>query len=490
MAIFDARLIGPNEGELAGTLGKAMKAANRENRDQPNQMARDAAFWGRFAQDVLGKEREGRRRSCNGGRTIPEVIAAWWTDPAGRKHVRIIGRTRRSRRGYGRGELRGEVELRGLPPWWHVYPEAVLGVRGAKDDERFIAVCRCGAIGSPESLGWMGNTCGPCFDRNADGGAVAGGFGQFGEWSAYLARFCFTPDGRLIGPDLSGTVRTVDRADGSAATGKRKLGTHIVAMVTGADGTLLAMSDGAVYRWRDTEGDVERVLNARQPWGRVALAPDGSRLTLLSYQQTFTADLTANRPQYARHSGLEGFQILRYAPDGRLLGAAFNGDVKVVDVVRGTSEMVRGDTFADLPSGYAAPTEFVLSPDGSAALVRRQSYHPSRTVFRHIPLAGGPTVDLKVPDWHQPTTFVYTPDGRHAVTAETQSGWVGFWDVSNGKSLGFVRAVLEDQAWRGGQVEFAPDGRAVAVGYSTGHHEHGSTIAVWSWPEVMNAAGA
>src|SRR5688572_22567257 len=146
MAIFDGRVIDPDEEELARVLGRAMTSANRENRYHDNRMTRDAAFWGRFARDVLRGGPEGRRRSCKGGRAVPEVIAGWWTDPAGRKHVRVVGRTRLK---YTR--LRGEVEMRALPPWWHVYPEAVLGVRGTKEGERYLAVCRCGAVGTPET---------------------------------------------------------------------------------------------------------------------------------------------------------------------------------------------------------------------------------------------------------------------------------------------------------------------------------------------------
>src|SRR5690242_10293358 len=117
MAVFDSRLVAPGEAELVDALRKAMKVANRENRYQTNRMTRDSAFWGRFAQDVLRSSPQGRRRSCKGGRAVPEVVAGWWTDPAGRKHVRIVGRTRLT---YSR--LRGEVEMRSLPPWWHVYP--------------------------------------------------------------------------------------------------------------------------------------------------------------------------------------------------------------------------------------------------------------------------------------------------------------------------------------------------------------------------------
>lgn len=487
MAVFDGRLIDPDERTLAGALGKAMVAANRENRLQSNRMSRDAAFWGRFARDVLRSGREGRRRSCKGGRAVPEVVAGWWTDPAGRKHVRVIGRTRSY---YSR--TRSETELRALPPWWQVYPEAVLGVRGATDGgERYIAACRCGAIGTPESLGWMGDRCGPCFDRIADGGVPAGGFGHFSGWSAHLSRFAFTADGRrLIGQGLSGAFRTVDRADQTAVVGKKRLSNHVSDIACGPGGPVVALHDGSVYRWSDAGADLALVLRPRPVWGRVALAPNASRLALLAYQQALTADLTVPRPLYARHQALEGFSLLRYTPDGsRLLGLTFTGEMKEVNVARGTSVPVRAGAFGDLPGGYAPSTEFALSHDGSAALVRRQAYNPHRVLVRHVPLAGGPTVDLKTPDWHQPSSLAYSADGRHAVTAETESGWVGFWDVASGRSLGFVRAVLEDQVWRGGQVAFAPDGSALAVSYSTGHQQHGSTVAVWPWPEVLQAAG-
>ena len=35
----------------------------------------------------------------------------------------------------------------------------------------------------------------------------------------------------------------------------------------------------------------------------------------------------------------------------------------------------------------------------------------------------------------------------------------------------------------------ALDGRALAVSYSSGYGGHGSTVAVWPWPDVLTAAG-
>lgn len=489
MAVFDSRLVAPTEAELVAALRKAMKSANRENRYHANRITRDAAFWGRFAQDVLRGGSEGRRRSCKGGRAVPEVVAGWWTDPAGRKHVRVIGRTR-----VAYSQLRGEVEMRSLPPWWHVYPEAVLGVRGKKEGERYLAVCRCGAVGSPETLGWMGDTCGPCFDRRAEGGTASGGFGQFAGWSPGLARFCFSADGRhLVGQDLGNYFRRVSREDGSAAASARKSYNHVIAAASNAAGTTLVMQDGSVYRWGEGAEDIRPLIANRRPfWGRAALAPDGSRVALLGYQQAFNADLTAEQPRYAPCDTPEGLYALQYAPDGsRLLGVTFGGELHSVKPQTMRADVIRGDAFADLPGGYGPPIDMAQARDGSSVLISRQRSYPYRVTVRHVPLrAGAGIVTLDVPEWHRPTTLAYSPDGRHAVTAEGENGWVGFFGVATGKCLGFVRAVLEGNAWRSGQIEFSADGRALAVSYSAGHyaHGHGSTVAVWPWPDVLQAA--
>jgi hypothetical protein len=487
MAIFDGRLIDPSEKELARALGKAMRSANTENKRQANRMTRDADFWGRFARDVLRGGAEGRRRSCKGGRDVPEVITGWWTDPAGRKHVRIVGRTRQR---YAR--LRKETELRGLPPWWHVYPEAVLGVRGTKEGERYLAVCRCGAVGSPEALGWMGDTCGPCFDRRAEGGTPSGGFGQFGDWLPNLTRFAFTEDGcHLVGQAFKGAFWKVNRDDGTAVTAKRRSYSAVVATGRNAAGIVLGMQDGSVFRWRADRDEVEPVLAAQQRWGRVAVAPDGSRVALVSYQYAGTADLTADQPKYTQVTPTEYIFAFQFVPNGsRLLAATNQNEICAVHPDTMASTVLRRDAFDGLPNGYGPPVDLVVSNDGASVLVRRDSYSSrNRVTVRHVPLPTGKVVELRVPDWHRPTTMAYSPDGRHAVTAEADSGWVGFWEIASGKSLGFVRAVLEDKAWRSGQIEFAPDGRAVAVSYNSGYGANGSTIAVWPWPDVLAAAG-
>ncbi|MCI0702819.1 MAG: WD40 repeat domain-containing protein [Planctomycetia bacterium] len=491
MAIFDARLIDPTESQLASTLRKAMNSANRQNKNQPNRMERDLEFWGRFARDVLRSEPEGRRRSCKGGRAVPEVIAGWWTDPANRKHVRVLGRTRPQYSRYY-SPIRREGELRTLPPWWHVYPEGVLGVRSKKEGEQFLAVCRCGAVGSPESLGWMGDSCGPCFDRRAEGGTAAGGFGQFGGWSPGMSRFAFTTDGQnLVGQNRSGAFCCVSRADGTTTTSKRKTFNHIAAVATNESGTLLVLQEGTVLRWPVGGTDIEQVLAGRQQmWGQVALVPNsGSHVAVLSYDQSYTADLTEAKPHYESHARTEVFTTVQYAPDGsRLLAATYTGELRAVNPDTMTSEVIRRDAFDGMPAHLGPALDLIVSPDGGAVLVRRESYYPRRVSVRHIPLPTGTVTELRLPDWHRPTSQAFTPDGRHAVTAEAEGGWIGFWELPSGKSLGFVRAVLEEQSSRSGQIMFSPDASTIAVLYNSVDYLHGATIAVWPWPDMLQAA--
>lgn len=491
MANFDERLIDPDEKRLARALGKAMTAANRELKrghrgtGRANSMERDAAFWGRFARDVLKGGAEGRRRSCKGGTAVPEVVTGWWTDPAGRKHVRVIGRTRQRWT-----RLRGEVEMRSLPPWWHVYPEAVLGVRGKKDGERYLAVCRCGAVGAPEALGWMGDSCGPCFDRRAEGGAVSGGFGQFAGWAAHMPRFAFARDTRaLVGQNLAGAYWKVDRDTGAAVVGKRRGLAQFADVATDAGGLTILANGGSVYRWRDGEPDVENLIGGRGQWCRSSsISPDGTRAVLVSYRESWTADLTAAKPKWVHGPTPDTLFAFRYAPDGRLLATSNGGAVCAVEPETMGFEVLRSDAYDGTTWSGPAPG-LVVAPDGAAVLLLRTSYARRGTSVRHVPLTGGKVVEMRVPDWHRASSLAYSPDGRFAVTAEAESGWVGFFEVASGKAVGFVRAVMEDTAWRSGHLEFAPDGTAVAVSYN-GAYDHGATVAVWPWPDAMLAAGA
>ena len=487
--IVDVRSIDPTKKQLAATLRRAHNAANRQVGVRNPKLERDAAFWDRFAHDCL-REPAGRRRSCKGGPQIPEVIAGWWTDPAGRKHVRVIGRTR----GYST-RARGEGELRSLPPWWQVYPESVLSVRRADGGETFLACCRCGAVGSPESLGWMGDTCGPCFDRKADGGVPAGGFGHFPGWAAWQARVGFTGDGRLVGQASTNKFRIVNRADGSAVLGKSISG-PLVAHAARPDAVLLGTSGGTLYRWAESENTPVKWLTQPRQYGQLVLDPGGQRAVVLTGEAGYTADLTAPEPRYERADRTQHGSAFRFTPAGdRILGITQAQELVAIDPVTLEATVLRANLFAGL-TRYGSAREMAVAPDGSAVAVVRETYTASVAhAVRVVWVAGrdggqepGRTVDLPLPVWYRPHAAAFAPDGKHLATMDAQTGWVGFWKLPTGKSLGFVRAVPEDPGWRGGQVLWSPDGRALAVLCLGLFQGRGSTVAVWPWPVVMSAA--
>src|SRR5262249_58585963 len=92
------------------------------------------------------------------------VVLAWWTDRAGRKHHRVVGRHGSFNRPMLENLLLPFGEAR--PPLWFVYPDHVFLKRHA--GQRVAqAICACGAHGTPEELGWMGPSCDSCHDRGA-----------------------------------------------------------------------------------------------------------------------------------------------------------------------------------------------------------------------------------------------------------------------------------------------------------------------------------
>jgi hypothetical protein len=96
--------------------------------------------------------------------------AAWWSDVLGRKHWLLEATKERDLKSIGRladplGRGNGLIE--DAQPLEYLAPLLSVGYRG--QPPQLVVVCRCGYAGSPESLAWMGNMCGPCFDREQDG---------------------------------------------------------------------------------------------------------------------------------------------------------------------------------------------------------------------------------------------------------------------------------------------------------------------------------
>lgn len=493
----DVRLIDPDVPRLVATLRRAHAAANEFVGVRGARLERDDAFWNRFARDCL-RERQGRRRSCRAGYFTPEVIAGWWTDLAGRRHFRVIGRTRLRYQ-----HVRAEGELRELPPWWHVYPESVLAVRGPTGEQRYLACCRCGRIGLPEALGWMGDCCGPCFDQRSDGQTVAVGYGHIPYWrmprhgrlSAAAPMVVFSSDGTaLVGQHIDGRIRRFDLRDGTETFSQSAWNHTVVAAAACGSDCILVSGSGSVYRWSAGTASPFRVLSQPTPRGLSILSPDGNRLLILGPWDWLTADLSRDRPVYRVAVSPRPVAAAVFPPDDRWAYAVTaSGELLRLDPADLSITVLLTNLFADLPN-FGQVHALALAPGGTAAAVSRQTYYPQTFRVRVISLGSqrsdrtAAITDLPLPLWHQPTLLTFAPDGHHLLTGDPAGGWVGIWKLPGCRPLGFLRAVPEDPSWRNGQLLFSPDARTLAVFYTGFNFERGCTMVLWPWPDVLHAA--
>src|SRR5262245_18080211 len=165
---FERVLIAPAEADLERALTEAAAAANKGCRsrnlswaaaDTRALLAAVAAPEGRRQWNGLG----GQKRRTSGNDTCSAVAVAWWTDPLGRPHYRIAGH----RIHVAYGQFDNLFCPHADPPPLRLVHRDHVYQRDSEDGPLWV-VCRCGAAGSPESLGWMGPHCAACHDRTEE----------------------------------------------------------------------------------------------------------------------------------------------------------------------------------------------------------------------------------------------------------------------------------------------------------------------------------
>jgi hypothetical protein len=92
----------------------------------------------------------------------------WWTDRLGRRHWAFPADLDVSQAWQPAGIGRICLHPNRHPLEW-VAPPLSCGWRERGGRREFVVACHCGVVGTPESIGWMGQTCGPCFDRQQEG---------------------------------------------------------------------------------------------------------------------------------------------------------------------------------------------------------------------------------------------------------------------------------------------------------------------------------
>ena len=313
-------------------------------------LADDPAKWRKFARAAAATpEGYAMFRGGKGGVPATQVLAAWWTDAAGRKHVVLRGR--RVEHDEAKRLLQKD-ELETRPPLWHAYPEYVCR-RTVGKESQIVCACGCGAVGTPEALGWMGETCGPCSDRKEElgtGALSANAPGVLYGDRAPLGAVACSPDGTRVAAvegencvaywDITTRTRTVMKFSGARVTDAAVTSDGAHLLVVGVN--VLAL--GGLYAAFDLSADppkrVDPADGPQPPGWRVAALPDPGRAVVHrpDYERDGTLGVTVGVPSgepvnvVRLPPGYHG--RLAVAPEGKRI-ATVGTEVNVFDLDSG-----------------------------------------------------------------------------------------------------------------------------------------------------------
>lgn len=502
MLRFDRVLIAPTRADLERVLDDAAKAANKGCRTR--KLAWAPADTDSLLIDVAGN-REGFRQWNGAGdrksrgfgqETRSAVAVAWWTDPLKRTHYRV-GANRIYCASSDVDHL--FCPYRKRPPLWMVYPENVY-FRGEEETTNPFVICRCGASGSPKSLGWMGPCCAACHDRAEEEGAPLVPAGEpvrtlLIRRSGWVGPALFTPDGRsVISADRSGarvftwdlttgTAREVLSQDTADALAASPDGQTLAAGFSRGEVVLLSLKDGTRDAFTTGSG-MDRVL-------ALAFSPDGSLLAAAPFGRAELWDVAmAARPVSnfvfaIPHPGpwdpapggrrvvvaedLRATQAARYlafSPDGRTLAVAHGGrrGILLWDVASGQGRNLEISGVEYYACGVA------FTPDGRILGVITSS--PGSV--RLVDLASGRV--LAAPDFNRARDLAFSPDGRVLAVAG-QDGSLRLFSVPDGHPLGVYFWHMQTLNC----VAFSPDGRWLATASDD------RCVKLWPVPELLRA---
>jgi WD40 repeat protein len=171
-------------------------------------------------------------------------------------------------------------------PWW----ENIV-TRTHQDERHSLAVCRCGACGTLQAIGWEGGRCRDCHRRQSETvatlprGMPAGVFREVGTAIDHLA---FSPDARSLAAAGRGIINLWDVQTQSFLAPIIPGHPQVKAMTFSPDGSLLAVAAGdETLRFYDVKTQKEQ-CSLRAPGGvwRVVISTDERTMVLAGEQAT------------------------------------------------------------------------------------------------------------------------------------------------------------------------------------------------------------
>jgi hypothetical protein len=514
---FDLNLVDPSPDTLARTMTQAVETANK--RCRVGKMSVEVGEYHRFAnKDFAGNPEGVRLWLAERGEvdTYPADVRAtllglaWWTDPLGRRRVRVAGR--RLEPGNESPAHRFGPPGERWPALCYLDPEHMVLRTLPRRKPELIAVCGCGAVGSPAELGWVGGSCGPCHDhreehgtplRAGDGPVVLRGEGR-------IAHVAFSPSGRTV----VGVLREPPERYGppgkvcfwERATGKL-LQEHGHDFYMGSAETPFAaagrtcVADGYTecFAWDLETGRVTGDSDAAN-LSFLALAPDGSTLAgVAPGRHVLVRDLRAGTPwqDHPTYQQDEADGALAFSPDGKTLAVAVSGwRCELVDWDTGSArtlappepgiddQCIQALAFSPdgalLATGSGRSQEFELITDNPGIIIAAENDAGEDLVLAltsHVYLydVNKSTLLARFEVAGEVCAVAFTPDGQFLLHAGADR-LVHFIDVYSRKE----RAVLAGPLGSVQCLAFSPDGTTLAVGGGDG------VIRFWPWRQLLD----
>jgi DNA-binding beta-propeller fold protein YncE len=470
MEDFDRVLIDPTPADLDGALAEAAAAANRGARVRP-------VGWpprGTGGPPLLPAEPEGWRQWNSDGGGQPgqlrsAVGVAWWTDYAGRRHCRVVGRRGKFRR----EQLSDLLTAAGRPLLRVVHPGSSFFRRVGEKGE-WLTLCACGSLAPAEEVGWMGTSCGHCHDRREEGGTVEAGWPapDAGTWAVprvgYLA---FAPDGKALLTAEHGRGGGLTVWD--AGTGRERLRLPVGRSFDckGAcfhpDGraVLAVNQDGSVRQFDLAGGEPRTVIQVEGPPQGLAASPDGTRVALADGDGTSLWELGTGQLLHRFAGDSYACNGPAFSPDGTLLATGdWDGRVRLWQVSTGQEQARIG------PLGRSLRRSLAFSPSGELLAVASALALPpeERPEVLLWDVARGREAVRLAGHLGGTPGFAWAAGGAVLVTGG-QDRTVKAWDVATGAEL----LTLEWHESTVFAVTVSPDGRLVATASGDG------TVKLW-----------
>jgi hypothetical protein len=477
MPAFDCFLLDPSPEALVAAMVEAVETANK--RCRKGLLKPDETAFRRLAKDITARP-EGVERRCRvAGKGTRQRSAAratllgvaWWTDPVGRRHVRVVGRRLLPFSEFHLNRF-GPPDAE-TPPLVLIDPDHCFVRHRPGRAPELLVCCECGATGSPAEVAWVVGRCGPCHDWAEEHGrprarrpaVIAGHRGA-------IVGVGFSTSGEsLVTACDGGVLQTGDRFQrelrSETVFEKSDIAPFRLGFACNGRHVVVSSHERGVTWYTAETGRVLHTWDAARRYhlgyGCLALSADGRRLAGSEFMVMHVWDTTQPHDPSLLGDSMGEFDVLALSPDGSLLAAAAG---------QGTLACL-------------GPTDFATPRWNTSLYVHALTFSPDG---RTLAVGTGPVEGLVLLDPADGRTLrimntssvvrviAFTPDGRTLAAAGVDRV-IRFWEVATGELLGGLEGHLGTVT----ALAFSPDGSLLASGGADG------LVRLWFWRDQLAA---